>query len=218
METLVQIQPAHETEVVQKNEQEEPGPRLADRGLRASSYIIYVDLPDNPADMLLVHGYTGAYDKIPRSLGSYIRSLENRRQAKPLYGEWTSEPAVTTDVPAPSPEDIRLLQKRGYLTRLSLEDEETLFSPVAQKMHDQRLKQMPSYIIMPTYDCNLRCSYCFQDHMRADSKYQRLLRTMSTEVADRIFSSMKKIEALHGMEEDRHEGRNRSIGFFGGEP
>jgi len=41
---------------------------------------------------------------------------------------------------------------------------------------------------------------------------------MSTDVADRIVGSMKKIEALHGMEEDGHEGRNRSIGFFGGEP
>jgi uncharacterized protein len=219
METLIQIQPAHETKVVQKNEQEEPRPRLGDQVLRASSYIIYVDLPDNPEEMLLVHGYTGAYDKIPRSLGSYIRSLEGQRAAaKPLYGEWMSEPAITPDVPAPPQEDIHLLQKRGYLTRLSLEQEETLFGRVAQKMHEQRLKQMPSYIIMPTYDCNLRCSYCFQDHMRTDSKYQRLLRTMSTEVADRVFSSMKKIEALHGMEEDQHEGRHRSIGFFGGEP
>src|SRR5438270_3136565 len=127
METLVQIQPARETEVAQKNEQEESRPRLADRSLRASSYIIYVDLPDNHEEMLLVHGYTGAYDKIPRSIGSYIRSLESLRQAKPLYGDWTSEPAVIPDVPAPLPEDIRLLQKRGYLTRLSLEEEETLF-------------------------------------------------------------------------------------------
>src|SRR5689334_23778523 len=31
--------------------------------LRASGYTIYVALPDNEDEMLLVHGYTGAFDK-----------------------------------------------------------------------------------------------------------------------------------------------------------
>jgi uncharacterized protein len=218
MEMLVQIEAAQSAEPVANTEQSDPTRKLSDTALRASSYIIFVDLPDNRDEILLVHGYSGAYDRVSRSLGSYIRSLEIKRSAKPLYGEWTSESSFTGDAPAASPEDIQLLQKRGYLTRLSLEEEENLLARLAMKMHERRLKQMPSYIIMPTYDCNLRCSYCFQDHMRTDSKFGHLLRTMSTDVVDRIFKSMREIERLHGMKEDSDEARDRTIGFFGGEP
>src|SRR5690349_1262281 len=34
--------------------------------LRTSSYVIYVDLPGEPNDMLLVHSYAGTYDKVSR--------------------------------------------------------------------------------------------------------------------------------------------------------
>jgi len=218
METLVQIDAAQGTEPIGENTTSEPIRKLSDKALRASSYIIYVDLPGNRDEMLLVHGYTGAYDKVSSGLAAYIRSLEIRRPAKPLYGEWTSDSPVIANTSTASPEDVQLLQKRGYLTRLTLEEEENLFGRMATKMHEQRLKQMPSYIIMPTYDCNLRCSYCFQDHMRTDSRFRHLLRTMSADIVDQVFSSMTRIEALHGLEEDCPQGRHRTIGLFGGEP
>ncbi|HSG40010.1 MAG TPA: hypothetical protein VLE27_10265, partial [Thermoanaerobaculia bacterium] len=34
--------------------------------LRTSSYTIFVDLQGNDQDVLLVHGYTGAYDRVSR--------------------------------------------------------------------------------------------------------------------------------------------------------
>jgi uncharacterized protein len=69
---------------------------------------------------------------------------------------------------------------------------------------------------MPTYQCNLRCSYCFQDHMRTDPAHRHLLRIMEPAMVDRIFQGMDRIEAAHGIPEAAE--RNRSITLFGGEP
>src|ERR1700726_4759847 len=60
--------------------------------LRTSSYIIYVDLPDNDSDMLIVHGYTGAFDKVSRRIATFLRAKEDRRAPKPLYGDWAPSP------------------------------------------------------------------------------------------------------------------------------
>lgn len=184
--------------------------------LRTSSYTIYVDLPDSRDEMLLVHGYTGAYDRVSRRVANYLRSLESKRPPKPLYGEWTSEPDLPTETVPPGDDVLRLLEKRGYLTPLDRDKEEDFFSRLALKLHERAKNRAPSYIFMPTYNCNLRCSYCFQDHMRTDDGFKHLLKTMSTEMVDRYFDAMPGIEAKHGLKEDPN--RVRDIGFFGGEP
>jgi uncharacterized protein len=182
--------------------------------LRTSSHTIYVDLPGNSEEMLLVHGYTGAYDKVSRRVATYVRSLEAGEPPKPLYGEWSPEPPIDGEPVVPSDETIAVLRTRGYLTDLSRADEDALFTQVATAVHD--LNRTPGYVFMPTYDCNLRCSYCFQDHMRTDPTFSHLLRTMDRPLIDRIFAAIPKIEAFHNMPENSQ--RRRSFGFFGGEP
>lgn len=187
----------------------------AQPSLRTSSYVIYVDLPDDREEMLLVHGYTGAYDKVSNRVASYLRSLETRKPPKPLYGVWSPEVPVNGYVPPPSEETIRILRRRGYLTNMSVGQEEGFFRTLAEKIHKRNSRRM-TYIFMPSYDCNLRCAYCFQDHMRTNPHYRHLLRTMSKDVVDSIFRGLSEIEALH----DLRPGilRHRSVGFFGGEP
>jgi len=185
--------------------------------MRTSSYTIYVDLPDNSQEMLLVHGYSGAYDRVSRKVATYLRSLEARRPPRPLYGSWTSEPALEGgEAEKPSDTTLEVLRRRGYLTELSEEEEEALLARMATKIHQQKVASMPSYVIMPTYNCNLRCAYCFQDHMRTNPKYQHLLRTIKPEMVDRIIQAMPKIEGRHGIAADKTPPR--SILFFGGEP
>ncbi len=186
--------------------------------LRTSSYTIYVDLPGNGEEMLLVHTYTGAFDRVSRRVATYVRSLEASRPPKPLYGDWTPEPSSLADgeVIHPSEAAIEVLCRRGYLTPMSGEEEEGFFARYVEKLHGLYLQRWPTYLFMPTYDCNLRCGYCFQDHMRTDSRFGHLLRQMTPAMVDRLFAAMPNIEALHGIPVDATP--QFDIGFFGGEP
>ncbi len=184
--------------------------------IRTSSYTIYVDLPKEREKMLLVHGYTGAYDKVSRRVATYLRSLEVKNPPKPLYGDWSPEPPVEGEVITPSQATIELLKQRGYLTDKTVEEEQTFFVQMATKLHHLASRLMPSYVFMPTYSCNLRCSYCFQDHMRTNPAFKHLLKTMQPEMIERIFAAMPQIETNHGVKEDMDLPRN--ITFFGGEP
>jgi len=184
--------------------------------LRTSSYTIYVDLPGNDEEMLLVQTYTGAFDRVSRGVATYVRSLEVGRPPKPLYGDWTPEPSVGGEVRPPGEVTLARLQERGYLTTLSREEEEDFFKRFVAKLHAHYSRRWPSYLFMPTYDCNLRCSYCFQDHMRTDSRFRHLLQRMSDSMVDRIFAAFPAIEALHGIAPEVE--RQTDIGFFGGEP
>jgi uncharacterized protein len=183
------------------------------RVMRTSSYVIYVDLPDNDSDMLIVHGYTGAFDKVSKRIATFLRAKEDRKAPRPLYGDWTPDPVIESvpDIPGQYQE---VLLRRGYLTMLTREEELTRFRMLADEMHSQA--SAPSYVLMPTYDCNLRCFYCFQDHMRTKPDFAYLLKRMTPAMVDRIFDAMPQIEALHGIVPENHY--TRPITLFGGEP
>lgn len=183
------------------------------RTLRASSYIIYVDLPHNDSEMLLVHGYTGAFDKVSTRVATFVRAHEDRRAPRPLYGQWTPDPVVES---APDLPDayVQVLLERGYLTYLTREEELVRFKDIADGLHARN--SAPGYVLMPTYDCNLRCFYCFQDHMRTNPDFAHLLKRMSHPMVDRIFDAMPQIEAMHGIAPD--SGYVRPLTLFGGEP
>jgi uncharacterized protein len=184
--------------------------------LRTSSYTIYVDAPESEDEVLLVHGYTGAYDKVSRDVADFLRSRAGDDKAQPLYGAWSEEADAAEPAEIPSDSLIDHLSAQGYLTELSREQEEVFFGRLATRLHERAGQKPPSYIFMPTYDCNLRCSYCYQDHMRADCSLHHLLRAMKKPMVDRIFSALPKIEALHGVEPGARHRRN--FGLFGGEP
>ncbi|MFM6730282.1 MAG: hypothetical protein ACKPJN_06435, partial [Microcystis panniformis] len=111
--------------------------------LRTSSYTIYVDLPSSTDEMLLVHGYTGAYNKVSRRVATYLRSLEVKAPPKPLYGDWTPEPAINGEITPPAEATIELLKKRGYLTKMTPEEEEAFFVKLATKLHHFQKRLMP---------------------------------------------------------------------------
>ncbi len=185
--------------------------------LRTSSYTIYVDLPDDAEHMLLVHGYTGAFSKVSRALATYLRALEVAKAPKPLYGVWQPEPSVDGRLVEPSEDAVNHLRKRGFLTTTTIEAEEQLFSELAITLHE-RATALPTYILLPTYDCNLRCFYCFQDHMRRDPAYRPILRRMTTTMVDRVFAGIAFIDHQSPANLESVATGSRRLGLFGGEP
>lgn len=195
----------------------QPAEWAASGELRTSSYVIYVEMPEDREQVLLVHGYSGAYDKVSRKVALYLRSLEAAAPPGPLYGTWTPELELGQEpVIRPSEQTLETLKRRGYLTNKTVDEERAFFEKFANRLHQQSVDTMPGYIIMPTYQCNLRCPYCFQDHMRTNPAYKHLLRTMQPAMVDRILRSLPRLEAGHGVPEG--SSFTRSFTFFGGEP
>jgi uncharacterized protein len=185
--------------------------------LRTSSYVVYVDLPDDRERWLLFHSYLGVYDLVSRRVAGFLRSQESIPVPKPLYGDWEPDQLDADQRWTPSESTIATLIRRGYLTEKSHDEEVESFSRFVASLHDRQRRSSPNYVIMPTYNCNLRCHYCFQDQMRTNAALSHLLGTMTIEMADRIMNSFWFIEEqLHTAP---HEQRpKRSFTFFGGEP
>jgi uncharacterized protein len=164
--------------------------------------------------VLLAHGYNGAFDKVSREVAMYLRSLDER-PPKPLHGAWTDwSPADAAATPPDA--TVELLRERGYLTAMTRPEERLVFERfVAAKQKHQAMRR-PDYIVMPTYDCNLRCGYCFQDHMRTDASYGHLLRLITRGMVDRIIAAVPHIEERAGVDPDSTQ--RRTVVLFGGEP
>lgn len=169
--------------------------------LRTSGYTIFVDLPKDDGT-LLVHGYTGAFDRVSREVAGFLRSRAGK-SPKPNGHR-------------PSDATVDVLRRRGYLTERTREEEEDLVGRFTSVLDERSRSFAPGFVLMPTYSCNLRCPYCFQDHMRTDPAARHLLRTMSRQIIDHIFAAVPEIEAQHGLPEE--EERSRSMLLFGGEP
>lgn len=171
--------------------------------LRASSYTIYVDLPERPDEMLLVHGLTGACDKVARPVGAFLRRME----AKTALPENGFQPNSST---------LSVLERRGYLTTRTAEGEQALMARLSEALEERSRERKPNVVLMPTYGCNLRCPYCFQAHVRTGTAAATPLKTMTPELVDRIFDTIPILDERHGLVTEEIE--TRGYLFYGGEP
>lgn len=176
-----------------------------------SHYTIIIEIPQAQGAALLVHGYTAAYDRVSAEVAEYLR--RHRRQAR------QAEPrpdAVPTSAWAPSDAELEHLTRRGYLTEKTFEEEQVLVEKLARHLSLAQQRQPPHYVIMPTYECNLRCHYCFQNDIRTAAHGRPSARVLDRPTVDRLFTAFEQIEAR---QPPRAEGvAPRSFLFFGGEP
>lgn len=179
--------------------------------LRVSGYLIATRLSDSRF-FLLLHGYTGAFDKVSADVG---QALLSRR----------SQEIEASDLPEHL---VPKLIERGYLTSLSADGETEEFRQIAATIHQAGLvNHSTAFVIIPTYMCNLRCSYCWQstDMHIGRGQYSAMLDLDRIEhlftIIDQFRDRGSYVQTLRkdvAPEEHAGNGSARRITLFGGEP
>lgn len=152
-----------------------------------------ITIPCDDSNTILLHGYTGAVDIVSNDVGLLINeSMDN--------------PIKINDF---SEDELRILQERGYITELSKIEEKDEFKRVAKTMKKIR-ENFVSATILVTYNCNFRCSYCFeQNNFKLGNNF--LSNVMNKKRVDQIFDVLESLK-----KDGKHV--QKEIMLFGGEP
>ncbi|MCE5329104.1 radical SAM protein [bacterium] len=97
------------------------------------------------------------------------------------------------------------LIERGYFYD-DLKKEEYIFSELYRNYIKKAIKRPVRFVFCPTYECNLRCSYCFEKDLLSHSN-----KHMDEAMLDAAIDSAQKISK-------DYSGEIKSIELFGGEP
>ena len=152
--------------------------------LKKSSYNLVVNL--NEDQNLLVNTLSGAIDQVPASYCSFIES------------PYCHEKNEITD----------FLTQRRYLIDSEIDEGELLRRLYTEVQDVARTKIPIKCVLLVTFDCNLRCAYCWQQHKINKSS------AMTQEKVDAIFETLPKLAANLNIESDA----TPIIQLFGGEP
>ena len=137
---------------------------------------------------LMVNGLYGAYDIVAKEDCEKISA-----------GKFSELPLAL----------LKRLLLRGLLTPKS-ESEELADMKLLARLHKKVYgSSIIGLIILPTYDCNFRCPYCFEQHC-LNRGQDWLSQTMSDEIIEAIFSALKNYK-------DRGYDVDHCI-FYGSEP
>ncbi|NLL70628.1 MAG: radical SAM protein [Epulopiscium sp.] len=159
---------------------------------RVSHYNIYLPMKKQSENYLIVQGYRGSFDVVDKSIAKVL-----------MKGE--KDPSYLNEI---SEENLAVLSKRGYITELEEEKEYELIEKVSHILNTISRKNM-CITIMPTYNCNFRCEYCFEQNLLSKGK-EWLSEKMTIEMVDAIFEQLRK---------HKEEGyKIGSVYLFGGEP
>lgn len=159
--------------------------------LRVSDYNIALPLKKS-SDYLLIQGVKGSFDIVEQRIVDTLRNFDGNRES-------------INHVPQ---EDVDVLLRRGYLTDLTEEDEFKFISKLSEAINSRGRKTV-NVTIIPTYNCNFRCEYCFERNLQKNDK-KWLNAKMSNEIVDAIFDQLAKYRES-GLIVD-------GIYLFGGEP
>jgi uncharacterized protein len=163
--------------------------------VRTSTYLGTVDVGQGFS--LLYNGFTSRLDLLPTDLAAQLVNGRGWRDFSFL-----------------SAEEEQHLLNRGHLTGWTVRDELEAFKKLAEKTHQSnealhhRVKGRRAIAFILTYQCNLSCTYCYQDDLRKNEN----LPAMDEAFVDDFFGRYIK----HLMPWGRI--KNAHFLLFGGEP
>ena len=161
--------------------------------MRLSTYEIILPLvgaDEKPIEgyALLVNGLYGAMDVVPKEDADRLQA-----------GNFAGLSAALRE----------RLMLRGHITRKDEAGELAdlkLFSRIYKNVQG---RMGVGLVIMPTYDCNFRCPYCFEQH-RLKKGQDWLDNTMSDEMIEAVFAALEDYKARGYVV--------NGCSFYGGEP
>ena len=152
-----------------------------------SGYEMLYPMGDHDSHYILSNGLYGALDVVTGEEAGLIREGELSKLC---------------------PDTVKRLISRGHLIRAD-ENETENAAIISRVFWLVPYTKFVDIVVLPTYNCNFRCSYCFE-RFRLEKGQKWLNHKMNAETADAIIS---QLEAM------RKRGITiRSIILFGGEP
>ncbi|PYQ58047.1 MAG: hypothetical protein DMF53_21220, partial [Acidobacteria bacterium] len=143
---------------------------------------------DDKKQVLLYNPLNGAMDLIEKSQLNKLNTAVRHGNESAL-ADGSLDYMLDRGYVYPSPEDEQAALVRGY-----------------EEFKAREQKSNLRFVILPTYQCSSRCSYCFIGEAIGQE------RLMADEVMDLAFSAMDSIA------EERGKGCTRQLSLFGGEP
>ncbi|WP_411898339.1 radical SAM protein [Elizabethkingia occulta] len=160
---------------------------------RTSVYTIFIELENDENYSLLVHGYTGAIDKVSKRVWNILKSkniiFENT---------WNLSSQIFEN-----------LKKRGYITDKSPIEEKEVVKNMATVFH-KRDSFMKNFMFLVAYDCNFRCPYCFENEISNNGRGWSK-KVFTKDSVDRAYQAMLEFEP-------NTELHSKKIILYGGEP
>jgi uncharacterized protein len=160
---------------------------------RVSAYEMIMPFPTDPDNALLVNGLYGAYDVISSDEAAVLEAARTD----------------ASELDALSPQTRERLATRGHLVRFSPQEEQENARIISRMYWLIPYQSTLDLVILPTYNCNFRCEYCFE-RKRLERGGAWLSRVMTREMADAIFHQLKTYR-------DKGVKLRRCI-LYGGEP
>lgn len=158
--------------------------------MKVSDYNIYVELDDKKD--VIIQGYRGSFDIVDKEITGILKHSEKEvGNLKKLDSN-----------------SYEILLNRGYITNKDRDQELDSIQKISKTIN-KYMNNLKTITIMPTYNCNFRCEYCFEQDIFKNNA-DKLKVNMSKELIDSIFSQLIDFKL--------NNEQLTGIHLFGGEP